>query len=124
MCAKNSEPKYCNASGAAPLPVRTNRPKPQSRRRNSNGSNLRVEHNLEGRTVTEEELRQVQYDTNQQRGGRKARHPGDPIPFLRNQAGEWIPEPTDNSAEHAVPSADKLEAARQKDLKTRNIKPS
>ena len=89
---------------------------------NSNGSSLRVEHNLNGETVSEDELRKLRYAHNQQQEPRQKRQPGDPAPFLRKPDGEPIPDRVESEHTKRATEDPALTKANNKDLKNKRLK--
>ena len=88
-------------------------------------SNLRVEHNLNGNILSEDELRQATYALNQQREGRQPRPPGgmQPMPSMgRNEKSKPPVVDTEGTPSIDTSDSDKLLKANKSDLKKRNIK--
>ena len=82
--------------------------------------NLKTQHNLNGKIVSEHELRQATYAMNQQREGRlPKRVPVTPVTY------ETTPQTNSGKPLVNTPTADvaDLIAANKKDLKQRNLKP-
>ena len=90
--------------------------------------NLKTQHNLNGKIVSEHELRQATYAMNQQREGKlPKRVPVTPVTYETSASVRTDTTPQTNSGKPVVntPTADvaDLIAANKKDLKQRNLKP-
>lgn len=80
--------------------------------------NLRTEHNLNGKTISEDELRQATYVQNQQREGRAPKPNG-----MQPMPSQSKAKPKERPAK-ATPSIDNTSAlieANKKDLRKRNL---